>query len=377
VKTVSLGLLVASTLLLLRGAESRVDAEAIASRGTTLHPVILAIPLCVALDSVLPRVASGKLELWLKANAGVVADAFGRVRKWQDQSENGNDALQASSSQQPLLVFPPALGGRPALRFDGQMVAPERGGGHHICIGTYLEGEGKVDVPRAMTAFCVHMLAAASSREFVLWMVGEQNAKLWGECRAAMVTDDLMHFSFWAYDFVTPFAVPTGIYRIRTDRLDEGLNSMEMFDTSAAGKVNFRVPTSNAGTPASGYFVGGLDPNETFSRNFNGDIAELIIYQGALNDADLQVVTDYLQDKYFPTTRLGEAEFQWQLGGTNIAGATNATLVLTNARAMLDVANTQAAMAGAYSVVVSNAAGIVCSSNAVTPVSLSAPSRSQ
>ena len=375
--TLALAVLAAGALLLARDAFSQEDTNAVASsefnssHRTILHPVILTQPgtqtvsagstvsLSVALDSVLPPVTSGKLELWLKADAGVVTDAFARVNLWQDQSENHNDASQPSASMEPRLVFPPALAGRPAIRFDGQMVAPEPGGGHQICIGTYLEGHGRVDVPVAMTSFCVHMLADSSSREYVLWMVGEQNAKLWGECRVDMIIGDIMHFSFWAYDFVTPFVVPPGSYRIRTDRLAAGLNTIEMFDTSATGTVKFSVPTSNAGTPGSGYFVGGLDPNETYSRTFNGDIAELIIYQGTLNDADLRAVTDYLQDKYFPATRLEGASFQWLMGGSNIAGATSAELVLTNA---------QPAMSSNYAVKVSNAAGIVFSSNAVISV---------
>jgi hypothetical protein len=324
------------------------------------------VSLSVAFDSSLPSVTSGKLELWLKADAGVVTDAFGRVRKWQDQSENRNDASQPSASLEPLLVFPPALAGRTSVRFEGLMVTPEpRGGPHHICIGTYLKGDGQVDIPGAMTSFCVHMLAAPSTREYVLWMVGETNPKMWGKCRADAIVDDRMHFSFWAYDFHTPFAVPAGSYRIRTDRLSPALDSIEMSDTSTTGTVKFILPTSNAVTPDSGYFVGGLDANETYSRNLNGDIAELIIYQGALNDADLMAVTDYLQDKYFPSARLEGAAFQWLRDGKNIAGETNTALILTNAGPD---------MSGAYSVMASNSAGIVFSSNrviSITPPTLS------
>jgi hypothetical protein len=66
-----------------------------------------------------------------------------------------------------------------------------------------------------------------------------------------------------------------------------------------------------------------------------------------------------LQDKYLPATLLAGASLQWLFNGTNIAGATNATLVLTNVRP---------AMSGAYSIMVSNAAGVVQSSNALVAV---------
>ena len=374
--------LVGSNFMLsaVRPINAGATGKSITSPRTTLRPVILARPrgltvsagamvsLSVALDSALPKVTSGKLELWLKADAGVVTDSFGRLRRWQDQSENRNDAAQPSASMQPLLVFPPALAGRPSVRFDGQIVAPQpRGGGHHICIGTYLQGQGQVDIPAAMTSFCVHRLATPSTREEFLWMVGETNPRFYGECRGDLITRDLMHFTMWAYDFDAPFPVPAGSYRIRTDRLAAGLDSVEMLDTSAAGAVNFTLPISGARPPHAGYFVGGLDPNETYSRNLNGDIAELIIYQGALDDADLRAVTDYLLDKYFPAARLQGAAFQWLFDGANIPGATHTTLVLTNA---------QPDTSGNYSVMVSNAAGVFISSNAGLSVTTAASSRS-
>lgn len=133
--------------------------------------------------SVLPPTPSGKLRLWLKADAGVVTDAGGRVREWQDQSDNRNNAVQPCATSEPLLVFPPALAGRPALRFDGLPVfwKPNYGAGHCIAIGPYLKGAGQVEVPGAMTSFCVHMLAVPSSRELTLWAVGEVNPTTYGE----------------------------------------------------------------------------------------------------------------------------------------------------------------------------------------------------
>jgi hypothetical protein len=384
-KTLFLAALAAGAFLLARDASSQTDTNTVASRGssgsrrTMLRPVILTqsgsqtisagstVSLSVAFDSVLPRVTSGKLELWLKADAGVVTDAFARVRQWQDQSENRNDALQPSAALEPLLVFPPALAGRAAIRFEGMLVAYKPSFlTQHISIGPYLEGYGQVDVSGALTSFCVHMLAAASTLENLLWVAGEP--KIFGEGRCDVITDDVMRFSFWGCEYDADFMVPGGRYRIRADRLAAGLNSLEMFDITPASTNKFSLQTSGARPLNPGYYVGGCDPvDKTFGRNLNGDIAELIIYQGALDDADLLAVTDYLQDKYFPAERMDGAAFQWRFDGTNIAGATNATLVLTNV---------QPALAGAYSVMVSNAAAIVFSSNAAISVTASRPSRS-
>jgi hypothetical protein len=59
------------------------------------------------------------LALWVRADIGVEADVDGRVSAWRDQSGKGNDLVQEAPSPQPLLV-PDAQNGLPALRFDGQ-----------------------------------------------------------------------------------------------------------------------------------------------------------------------------------------------------------------------------------------------------------------
>lgn len=58
------------------------------------------------------------LALWLTADTGVAVDSSNLVSTWQDQSGNGRDVTQASSSNQPLFVANQA-NHRPVVRFDG------------------------------------------------------------------------------------------------------------------------------------------------------------------------------------------------------------------------------------------------------------------
>jgi hypothetical protein len=58
--------------------------------------------------------------LWLDASLAqsIDADAGGFIRRWADRSSAGNEARQDSRESQPRLVAN-AIGGRPAVRFDG------------------------------------------------------------------------------------------------------------------------------------------------------------------------------------------------------------------------------------------------------------------
>jgi hypothetical protein len=75
-----------------------------------------------------------------------------------------------------------------------------------------------------------------------------------------------------------------------------------------------------------------------------------------LTDADRLAVQGYLQQKYYQTGDTNGVSFQWQFDGTNIAGATNATLTLSDV---------QSNSAGTYTVTVTDPAGSTTSSNAV------------
>ena len=83
-----------------------------------------------------------------------------------------------------------------------------------------------------------------------------------------------------------------------------------------------------------------------------------MIYQGYLTDANRLSVQNYLEQKYYQSSS-GNFSYQWEWNGTNIDYATNSFLTLTNVQVTND---------GSYTVIVSNPAGSVASSNAVLTV---------
>jgi hypothetical protein len=306
-------------------------------------------------SSALPGISSGTLRLWLKSDAGVVTNSLGQVSQWQDQSGNTNHASQASTNNQPLLVYPPGIGGRAALRFNGVLDAVN---------GDYLQGAGNVGVSNAMTAFAVYNAfsnwVSANDLGAEVWFVGAPEGS--GADRGCSIFHGELDFTAWTANYPAPFIVPTNTYRICTDRVNTNLSTVEIFDNSASSTTNFSFAMTGLATPSAGYYVGGLNPSLSgvgYSRCFDGDIAEVIIYQGYLTDADRLGVTSYLEQKYYQNSSSGSLNYQWQLNGTNIPNATNASLTLTNVQFTND---------GTYTVIVSNGVASTLSSNAVLTV---------
>ncbi len=303
----------------------------------------------------LPAVSSGSLQLWLKADTGVVSNSSGLVGLWQDQSGHANHASQSNPENKPSLVYPPDLGGKPAVRFNGIQDGVN---------GGFLSGSGNVNVPDAMTAFALYNALSTSNPKNVVWFLGTPGA--YGGSRCFGIVDGQLDFSSWAFDYLTPWAIPTNTYRICADRVNASLNTVEFFDNAANGSTNLSEPMSGAIATTPGYYLGGLDPSVSYGAvvNFDGDIAEVLVYQGFLSEADRLAVLDYLQQKYYLSDVNSSISYQWQFDGADITGATNATLTL---------ANIQTNQAGSYSVSVRDLAGSSTSSNAVLTVNLPYP----
>ncbi len=154
------------------------------------------------------------------------------------------------------------------------------------------------------------------------------------------------------------------------------------------------VTTANLGifTPQTTYdFYIGARPAGPFANHFNGMIDEPSIYNRVLSAVEIQSIYNAGSGGKCPptlpvivsqptnqTVMVGGAaifsvtasgtpplSYQWNFNGTNIAGATNTTLTLTNV---------QLNQAGNYAVLVTNVYGSALSSNAALTVNLPASS---
>ncbi|MCL5097724.1 MAG: hypothetical protein M1608_09390 [Candidatus Omnitrophica bacterium] len=255
--------------------------------------IAILTPLSVLSGAELPAVSSGVLQLWLKADAGVIADANSQVSEWDDQSENANNAVQSDPLKQPVLV-PGAVvkSGKPVLRFDGVQSTAN---------GDYLQGTGLVDIPAGYTSFLVYLRANPSpvSEQIPLGVgvPGQVNANRLDYIRSGFGGGNSeMSFAAWANDHGTGFSIPVNTYRIWTTRLSDDMTLVDLHDSDGVTDSAFSIAVGNLLAPQAGYYVGGLGAQ---TRNMQGDIAEVIIYQGALSDEDVTAVEDYLKAKYY------------------------------------------------------------------------------
>jgi hypothetical protein len=210
-----------------------------------------------------------------------------------------------------------------------------------------------------MTAFAVYNVSFnVPVWGSLVWCVGQPEGVKTSEGFAVYHGD--MDFTTWPDNYLSSFVIPTNTYRICTARVNTNLSTVEMFDTTASSETNLSYAMTGQQPPTAGYYIGGLNPTLPElggnGRCFNGDIAEVIMYQGYLSDADRLAVTSYLGQKYYQSVASSGLSYQWQFDGTNIAGATNATFTLTNL---------QGAESGSYSVIVTSLGGSVTSSAAM------------
>lgn len=221
------------------------------------------------------------LSLWLKADAGVTADAAGAVSAWVDQSGKGNDAAQTDATLSPTVVTN-ALNAKPVLRFDGT--------------DDYLEvadSDSLSSGPDITSFFVIKFDDFATFR--AVW--AKTSANLPG-----------------ATDY---YAVPgTGIPRLyRGNGTSSGLGS---FDGAPLRAGTFFVAGFGIeGNQASHFFADQVTVSGTltadaadadtplligtradFVTRLKGDIAEILIYDRALTAADRTLVVDYLAKKY-------------------------------------------------------------------------------
>ncbi len=221
-------------------------------------------------------------RLWLKADDLTA----GTVASWLDQSGNSHNFSRGNSSERPVLVTN-IINGKPVVRFDGNnddLVGPAS--------NTLLGG-----ATQNITAYVVFRSASTNEeRLFQVGIDGNANRTLFGitlnnttngsvgvTTRTAPGSSDLQLGHDADYN--------NGVAYFIEGRVNNANRFVSINGTQQATDASDMANTSSN---TSTSFIGSRNGND----HFEGDIAEIILYNTSLNVAQRAIVSNYLSTKY-------------------------------------------------------------------------------
>lgn len=211
-----------------------------------------------------PTLIAG-LELWLDSGVGITKDGSDLVSTWADQSGNGNDAAQATGTNQPLWVDS-VLNSRPAIRFDGSdnflRIA------NSVTVGT-LFVVSKYDL--ASFSSYPGIVGAASGSSEPTYMLAGQNG-------LTTFYDNSLYCLFYSK-----------IYNNEVLTLD--------YSPMTSFKITYGLANATYWTPTA-YTNMDIGRNQINNAYWDGDIVEVIVYDTVLGASDIADVITYLDAKY-------------------------------------------------------------------------------
>ncbi len=211
------------------------------------------------------QIPTSNLSLWLRADAGLTTSSGSNINSnWQDQSPN---AISVTRQGTPLLIQN-ALNGKPVVRFPNT-------GNYFSTTNTAVTNLANI------TYYAVGKFSNTNSDMFYkdaqygLYINSSSTARFYTR---AFGSNELIYSN---PNLVNNYFIYSGRYN--------GSTITGTLNTTVSSGLSFSSAMLSGGTLLIG--VG----NNWFT---NGDIAELIIYNDALNSTQQQQVYDYLSSKY-------------------------------------------------------------------------------
>ena len=220
------------------------------------------------------------LTLWLKADAGITLDGKNGVSRWADQSSRSNHLEQIDADRRPT-VLTNTLNGLPTLQFRDDWLT--RGN----VLGTNLFSSNSVSL------FVVQRQLGSDTRTTTLAWRGGSEQRLYLHA----TYDDNLSFQVGnpsAGGNVTTLQPPgwdDAWHVISCHR--NGTNGVIRVDGIAVTPPSVFTVEANANQSAD--FIVGSDH---FGNTFNGDIAEILIFNEVLSVTDRQTVEETLLNKW-------------------------------------------------------------------------------
>lgn len=226
----------------------------------------------IAIDRNPGTVARNGLLVWLRADMGVTTSS-GKVTRWEDQSGSGNHATQTVSSQQPNYVPNVAsLSGQPTIRFNSAN-------------STMLQIPDNTGLnPNRVSMIAVIQRSSGTGYAII---VSKYLANSAGYLMGFMSTTTLYSWMSGGYSQGT---FPTGVYGIVEGIYDQVQNKIYVNGTVSGAISQTGAIVSNT----KDMYIGGAYNGS----QFDGDIAEVLVYNRAITDVERQSIEVYLGQKY-------------------------------------------------------------------------------
>lgn len=217
------------------------------------------------------------LVLWLKADGGVVTSGADQVLQWMDLSGNDKSAVQGGGDPQKPRLIDSGQNQRPVVRFDG--------------VSEFLSGTSVVSGASARTIFIV--FKAISQPNTYNVPIDLSQVVAGSGTNYALTTELGVRVSgFRAFSS----SLTTGEMSLVVvqNGVSENVTATQMFldGVSLSGGASASASIS---TSSSGYFIGKA---AFTSSSCHCDIAEVIVYEESVSNANRIEIQDYLQEKW-------------------------------------------------------------------------------
>jgi len=248
-----------------------------AAQTTTTAPIAKYVPppdVSVA-NAAVPT--SG-LELWLRADSGVTAGAGGKVSAWAVEGSTVK-AVADAPEKQPALV-PNAIGGKPAIHFDG---------GTNI-----LEANINIDPAAAPELTVISVFTSDIDAAALHKLYGADDG---GYDRAAGLDDRAEGFNYTIFGgsagVVGIMKLAANTPYLTVDSYDQTKKVLNVWVNGAPAKQNQGI---DHGASLDKFYIGGT--GTVYHEPWQGNVAEMLVYHRILTDDERKKVEDYLAGKY-------------------------------------------------------------------------------
>ncbi len=234
----------------------------------------------IQIDATTGSVPRTSLALWVKADNGV-STTGSNVTQWQDMSPNGVNFAQSSSGNQPTFVAS-AQNGQPAIAFSGA--------------SQYLTGpSGLANFTSGASIFVVTKPSTISNNiRFFDFGNGATSNNIYMSETASTTANLFVYNGSTSSNLPASGAIAAGTYGL-LEAVHNGAGSASIFSNGAQlaqGTINNINNVTRSGNNL------GIDFAHTAADSFNGQIAEIIIYNASLSSTQRLGVESYLAAKY-------------------------------------------------------------------------------